>query len=75
MDKIFFVTSNKNHFQEEVDLTEVNNYLSKNKDYYVASVTPLYQSIAMTGGNSMASSEKSNYAALIVISQREYAVG
>lgn len=46
MDKIFFVTSNKNHFKEEVDLTEVNNYLSKNKDYYVASVTPLYQSIA-----------------------------
>lgn len=58
MNKIFFVTSNKNHFKEEVDLTEVNNYLSKNKDYYVASVTPLYQSIAMTGGSSMASSEK-----------------
>lgn len=51
MDKIFFVTSNKNHFKEEVDLTEVNNYLSKNKDYYVASVTPLYQSIAIPSGN------------------------
>lgn len=75
MDKVFFVTSNKNHFREEVDLTEVNNYLNKNRDYYVASVTPLYQSVAMAGENSIASSEKSNYAALIVVSKREYAVG
>ena len=64
MDKIFNVQAK----ERELDLYNVNNFLSKNPDYKVTQIVPLIQNVAMTG--SSWNERYSNYGVIIVVSDR-----
>ena len=64
MDKIFNVQAKEG----QLDLSEVNNFLSRNPDYKVTQIVPLIQNVAMTG--SSWNERYSNYGVIIVVSDR-----
>lgn len=64
MDKIFNVQAK----ERELNLYDVNDFLSRNPDYKVTQIVPLIQNVAMIG--SSWSETYSNYGALVVVSNR-----
>lgn len=62
MDKVFNVQAK----ERELDLYDVNNFLSRNPNYKVTQIVPLIQNVAMTG--SSWNERYSNYGVIIVVS-------
>ena len=65
MDKVFNVQAK----ERELDLYDVNNFLSRNPDYKVTQIVPLIQNVAMTT-ESQWTEKYSNYGVIVVVSNR-----
>lgn len=64
MDKVFNVQAK----ERELNLYDVNDFLSRNPDYKVTQIVPLIQNVAMTG--SQWNEKYSNYGVIVVVSNR-----